>query len=49
MKRINFNIPDELHRDIVIYLAPTRSKIKDFITDLIKEKLQLERHLNEEK
>lgn len=48
MKRINFDIPDELHRDIKIYLAPTGGKIKYFVTDLIKEKLQGEKSINEE-
>ncbi len=48
MKRLTIDIPDELHRDIKIYLAPTVGKIKDFVTDLIKEKLESERRFNEE-
>jgi hypothetical protein len=47
MKRLTFDIPDELHRDIKVYLAPTRGKMKDFITDLIRKKLDCEQQLNE--
>lgn len=48
-KRINFDIPDELHRNLIMHLAPTRTKIKDFVTDLIKEKIRFEQNTNEEK
>lgn len=48
MKRLTIDIPDELHRDIKIYLAPTRGKIKNFVTDLIREKLHIDQHPDEE-
>lgn len=48
MKRRTIEIPDELHRDIKIHLAPTGGKIKNFVTDLIREKLHIDQHLNEE-
>lgn len=40
MKRLTFDIDQDLFYEIKIYCAKNKISIKDFITNLIKEKLK---------